>query len=416
MPFLPLIILSGVIFLWIMASASTGSRAALVCYFALVVFITDAAFRQRALDGPVDWQSALKLAVWLCAGLIGYFQMRPLRDVLGWPPAAWLLAYVVVWLISSVYSPTPAYTLGYGVALLSLYAFASALVRKLSEAEILWALVVTSSAFLLIGLIAYYELPELGAYQEVTSGGVVLRFSGISGHPNLVGVLSTIQLGAIFLLWYARQCRTAVAISLAAIGFVTLIASDSRTALIELVLASASVLLRGSPLVLGGVLLATGLGLFVDFGSSFHMELGQFSRSGDPDEVLSLTGRVAIWEFSLQKILESPIVGWGGNSSLVLLTQHQLVGSTHNALLSMLLSVGLIGTLPIMVVLVRLGIDFVRRPAPFRDFFFVASLVSGLTESYVLGAVPTVATLMFFLTALWPAEVGQETSLGSGRS
>jgi hypothetical protein len=407
-PFLTLIMLAGVIFLLIMASACTGSRAALVAYVALVVFITDAAFRSREAGATAaDWQSLLKFAVWLGAGLIGYFQMGPLRHLLNSPSAAWLLAFVVVCLLSSVYSLTPAYSLGCGLALLSLYAFARALVRRLSEADILWTLVVTLTAFLVIGWVIYYESPTLGALRERTDEGVVLRMSGIAGHPNGLGTLSAIQLGAIFLLWYAHRCRIAIAFPLAAVGLISLIASDSRTAMFELLLACAAVLLRRWPLVLVGTLLATAL---ISFAGSFHMEglLTQVSRSGEAEEVLNLTGRLEIWDFVLRKILESPIIGWGYSSAKLLLSLHPfeyglLVESTHNILLEVLLSVGLIGALPVMALLVHLGIDFVRRPAPFRDFFFIASLVDGLTESQVLGSTPTVLTLLLFMAAFWPS-------------
>jgi O-antigen ligase len=418
-PFLTLIVLAGVIFLWMMASACGGSRAALIAYAALVVFITDAAFRSRAPgETSADWQNLLKFVVWLGAGSIGYFQMQPLRNVLSWPPPTWLLAFVVLCLLSSVYSLTPTYSLGCSLALLSLYPFASALVRKLSEAEILWTLVGALTAFLVTGWVVYYGLPPLGAvWEQVDEGGVVLRMSGIAGHPNELGTLSAIQLGAIFLLWYVHRCRLAIAIPLAAIGLITLIASDSRTAMVELVLASAAVLLRRSPLALGGALLAAALGLLICFAGSFSIDelLGQVSRSGNANEVLSLTGRLEIWNFVLQRILESPIIGWGYNSSKFLLSQHPFVygltlETTHNVLLQVLLSVGLVGTLPVMALLVHLGIDLVRRPAPFRDFFYVASLVDALTESNVLGSTPTLFTLLLFMAAFWPARAGRDVA------
>jgi len=41
----------------------------------------------------------------------------------------------------------------------------------------------------------------------------------------------------------------------------------------------------------------------------------QFSRSGDPTEVYTLTGRLEIWDVAWKQINLSPILGYGYNTS-----------------------------------------------------------------------------------------------------
>jgi O-antigen ligase len=399
-----------------MASACAGNRAALIAYVSLLTFMTDSMLHHRAVgETGADWQSLMKCVIWLGAGVIGYFQIPTLRRLTTSPAAVSMLAFVVVSLLSGLYSPTPVYSFGCALSLFSLYVFSGALVSKLSETEFLWAIVLTLTAFLMIGWVVYYESPPFATAEEWSPGGVILRMSGITGQANNLGAVCDIQLGAVFLLWYARRCRLAAAIPFAAVGLISLMASDSRTGMIELGLASMAVLLRPWPLVLGSALLATGLALLTAMAGSFHMEglLGHFSRTGDPSDVTTLTGRFEIWSFVQQKILDSPIIGWGYNSSKVLITVDlgtaSPIDTAHNMLLQSLLSVGLIGTLPVVAFIVYLGIAFVRRPAPFRDFFFIASLVCGVTESYPLGATPTLHTLLLFMTALWPGGVKRST-------
>jgi len=133
-----------------------------------------------------------------------------------------------------------------------------------------------------------------------------------------------------------------------------------------------------------------------------------FSRSGDPTELYTLTGRLEIWQFAQEKVLESPISGYGYNSSKVILGQHLgfenglMVDTAHNLWLQNMLSVGLIGTLPMAVLYVWLAAQYVRRPCPFRDFFAVLSLVAGMAENQAFGTTPTALMMLFFTASLLP--------------
>jgi exopolysaccharide production protein ExoQ len=413
----PFVVLAGVVFVWVIAAACAGNRAALLIYFAILVFMTDALLRARgAGETTADWQSVLKFAIWLGAGAIGWAHMPPLGHVLARPGSALLLAYVIICLFSASYAPSPAYSFGCALSLLSLYAFAFALLANLSEGQILWTIVLSIAVFLAVGWVVYYANPALGATPFATVNGIVARMCGIAGQADNMGSVCAKYLGAIFLLWQARRCQLRFALPLAALGLISLAASDARTGMVALAAGLIALLLQRARWALAGVLLL-GLSVFiVSLATSFRFDaLGvHFSRSGDPTEVYTLTGRLEIWEFAGQKISESPIIGWGYNSSKAVLGQHLgfenglMVDTAHNLWLQNMLSTGLVGTLPVAALFVIFAVEFVARPVPFRDFVAVLALIGGLADNQAFGTTPTVLTVMFFLAAIWPTAQRRE--------
>src|SRR5262249_38395615 len=135
---------------------------------------------------------------------------------------------------------------------------------------------------------------------------------------------------------------------------------------------------------------------------------GHFSRSGDPTEVFTLTGRLEIWQFVWERIVERPLFGWGYSASKVLLPNYTgfqdnlLIDTAHNMLLQSLLSVGFVGTLPILAVTFYLLYSVVFRPYPFRDMFFLITIISAISDTAALGTTPTMLTLLFIMASVLP--------------
>jgi exopolysaccharide production protein ExoQ len=409
--FTPLIAIGLIVGLWIVARAVSGSSSAIITYLVLVVFISDAQFRARgAGEIGTDWQSLLKFALWIGAGVIGLANAPPLRNWVGrFGPACWL-AYAVMAMISSTYAPAPVYSFGCAFALLCLLPFALALITKLSESQFLWTVTITLAVFLAIGWVVFYENPRLGTSEFWTYRGMELRMCGIAGQANNLGSICAKYLGAIFLLWYAGRCRPRLAIPLAALGIVTLNASDARTGMIAIAVAIVAVLLARSMKTLIGATLAAIAGTVAIMVFSLRLDAlgGHFSRSGDPTEVFTLTGRLEIWDFVWRKITEHPLFGWGYSASKVLLPQYTgfqdnlMVDTAHNMLLQSLLSVGFVGTLPILALTFHLLFSLVFRPYPFRDLFFLITIISAISDTGALGTTPTMLTLLFIMASVLP--------------
>ncbi len=396
---------------WLVAAAFAGSRVAIIIYLAVVVFLTDGQFRVRdAGDIDVDWQSLLKFAVWAGAGVIGAGHLPSLDKLLGRTgPACWL-AYIFVALISATYSPVLGYSLGCAFSLLCLFVFSFAVTAKLSESEILWTLSLSLTVFCLIGWVVFYTYPALGTSVAWTYGGIYYRMCGIAGQANNLGAVCIKAVGAAFLLWYAGKCRLLPALVLGGIGVVTLLGSNARTGMIAIAVSVAAVLLSRSRWALAGGIVAV-LAAYIGSQSQPHLldSLGShFSRSGDPSELYTLTGRLEIWDFVWRKVLEAPWLGWGYNSGKVILGQNYgftnglMVDSAHNLYLQNLLSVGFIGMAPMVYLLVWMSVRFLIRPVAVVTYFLVAILISSVSDTDALGTTPTVMTLMFMLISIWP--------------
>lgn len=399
---------------WIVAMAFAGSPAAITAYLAVVVFLTDGQFRVRgAGDIDMDWQSLMKFAVWTGAGVIGAGHMPPLDKLLGRiGPACWL-AYIAVALVSSIYSPVPGYSFGCAFALLCLFAFSFAVVARLSEARLLWTLLLTLTAFCLVGWVVFYAYPDLGTSAAWTYGGIYYRMCGLAGQAANLGAVCIKDIGAAFLLWHAGRSRLLPALLLGGIGAVTLLASDARTGMIAVAVAAAAVVLSRSRWAMAGGIVALLVAYIASLVLPHALDSlgGHFTRSGDPSELYTLTGRLEIWDFSWRKIVEQPWLGWGYNSGKVILGQNYgftnglMIDTAHNLYLQNLLSVGLVGTLPMAFLLIWMGVQSLTRPVSVVTYFLMAILISSISDTDALGTTPTVMTLVFMLISIWPEPV-----------
>jgi exopolysaccharide production protein ExoQ len=409
--FLPLGLIAAIMGAWLIWRAAAGSQMAIMVYLSLVVFITDAEFRIRgAGETNADWQSILKFGLWVGAGIIGFSNLPRLQCLLTrLGPFLWL-AFLAVAVASSAYAPTPAYSFGCAFSLVCFFAFAFAVVELLSEGQILWTIALTFAVFLMAGWAIYYVDPALGISEFPTYSGIELRMCGLAGQANDLGSICAKYLGAVFLLWSTNRCRTTLAIALACLGVSTLVASDARTGMIAITVAIVVATLAGSFRGLVTATLLVVAGSFFATISSLRMDDfgARFSRSGDPTEVFTLTGRLQIWSFVWEKIEQAPLFGWGYNASKVILPQYAgfsdglLVDTAHNMLLQNMLSVGIVGTLPVVALLFYLLFQMILHPYRFRDVFFIIIFTMGLTDTRALGSTPSSLTLLFFIITLVP--------------
>lgn len=411
-PFIPLGLVAVGLAGWLVLAAMCGSPTAIMLYFAALSFFTDAQFRVRgAGDISGDWQSALKFLIWLGAGVIGFTHMPSLRSLLAKPVSACWLSYIVIAVMSSAYSPVQGYSFGCALALICLFAFSYSLTTRLSEAQLLWTLLLSLTVFNVGGWFVFFVNPDLGTSVAWTNSGIVLRMCGLAGQANNLGTVCASAIGAAFVLVYTRRRGMLLALVFGAFAFVTLAKSDSRTTEIAAIIGVAVVLAsRSAWLVLGGILAGTtGLLLLQVFPQLFSVIGNQFSRSGDPTELYTLTGRLEIWDFAWQQISLSPIFGYGYNSSKVVLGTHVgfdnglMVDSAHNLYLQSLLSVGWLGTVPLIALLGYLLFKCFKRPVPIVCFTLTLVLISSISDTDTIGTTPTLMTLLFFVASIWPS-------------
>ena len=386
--------------------ACFGSPAALIAFLFVAIFVNDALFRVREPgDLGLDWQNALKLGLWAGAAAVGVVHLPRSWRMLARPMPAILLSYLGIALVSSIYSAAPSYSFGTAFGMLSLMLLAAASFVTLTEKQFLLTFALSLCAFVVAGWGVYFAIPELGRSPFITADGAIIeRICGLAGQANALGCTLATLLGVLFLLWWRGHCGLLTVAPMAAVATGTLLAADSRTALLAVMVGVAAVVARRSLLLWGASLLAVSLASILVLGVPARYLLGLtsgLSRSGDGGELLTLTGRTEIWAFVWERIKEAPWFGYGYNSSKFILPLFHglpglIVDEAHNTWLQNLLGTGIFGTAPLLALVAAQVAAYVVAPDPFRDLFLFVMLVWGITVAGAFGSTPTVMSLAVF--------------------
>lgn len=390
--------------------ACFGSPSALMTFLFVAIFVNDALFRVREPgDLGLDWQNALKFGLWAGAAAVGIVHLPQSWRMLARPMPAILLTYLGIAFLSSIWSEAPAYSFSTAFGMLSLLLMAAAAYVTLTEKQFLLTFALSLCAFVLAGWAVYFAVPELGRSPFITADGAVIeRICGLAGQANALGCTLATLLGVLFLLWWRGHCGLLSVAPMAAIALFTLLAADSRTALLAVMVGVAAVMARRSLLVWGASLLAASLAAILILGVPARYLLGLtsgLSRSGEGAELLTLTGRTEIWAFVWERIQEAPWFGYGYNSSKFILPLFHglpglIVDEAHNTWLQNLLGTGVFGTTPLLALVVAQVTAYVAAPDPFRDLFLFIMLVWGITVAGAFGSTPTVMSLAVFASHL----------------
>lgn len=395
----------------ILLFACAGNGAALLAYLFVLAFVNDALFRVRDPgDIGLDWQNAMKFMLWGGAACIGLCRLSRAGPMFLRPTVLIVLLYLLIGIASSFYSAAPTYSLSTAIGMVSMLLLAGALSLLPERVVLLW-FSLSLALFVVIGWVVYFAVPQLGRSPFITAdGSLIERICGLAGQANALGCVLAVYLGLVFLMWWRGHYGLLVVAPLAGLGVFTLLAADSRTALLAWMVGVAAVVTRRSLWVWGSSLLGASLGVILVAGVPLRTLAGftgGLSRSGDPTEMFTLTGRTEIWEFVWDKILLQPWFGYGYNSSKFILPQFLglpglQVDEAHNTWLQNLLGTGIVGTVPLLLLVVVQIVLYVRAPDSFRDLFLFMVLVWGITVAGAFGSTPTVMTLAVFVSLLRP--------------
>ncbi len=110
----------------------------------------------------------------------------------------------------------------------------------------------------------------------------------------------------------------------------------------------------------------------------FVPNMESLSRTGNLDEIMSLTGRINIWQTCTELINKNPYFGYGFGSAQTIIPNNYFTqfgwttGSAHNSFLHMALEMGLIVAISFHLYIVSLIIKNFRR----KNFFNVCILLT----------------------------------------
>jgi O-antigen ligase len=227
--------------------------------------------------------------------------------------------------------------------------------------------------------------------------GIPGRNYGIFSHPNTLGQAAALSI--IFIIASRQRLYLLVP------PVICILKCGSRTSIIAIVVglfvfvvaqAVASkryprVTRLESPIVVGTFILAIALTSSLQFLS--------FIRFLDPG---SLTGRVSIWQNSIEMFRESSLLGlgWGWEERAI---DSQMLNrwsvSSHNAILEIIFSSGILGLIIFLVILSKCLV-FLGRMLLVERMLLISILVSGVSEAYIDLQYPTVQTVLFFFIAV----------------
>ena len=315
-----------------------GRRWAWIAFLVIFVAITEVNLRTRPIGaGGLDWQVALKVCVWLAGGVLAMLRLNAVFELLRTPIGGATLCYMGFLFLSTAWAPDPADTIVSCVLLFCTLLFAMAMVSQLSVKDILIGLTIGYSMIVLPSL-AISPFAVSFAPVNADSLGEADRLRGFANHPvSLAAVCAMLMVCCAALMYYMPK-RRPILIGIIILALATLMLSQSRMALVAVLISGFIFWLRVRPgaswLIPIGVLAATAITLTtasIGLENILPSELVKLvSRSGNVNELLTLTGRSVIWDFTLHQIAEAPILGHGHNSSEpIFLERFHLFTVTH---------------------------------------------------------------------------------------
>lgn len=393
----------------LMLALLRGEPWAFIVALALLMFLTDSNFRARAWnDKSVDAQVLIKGLVWLGCGVVGVIRLSAHGWLVLRPPVVFAGLLVLLMGVSALWSPTPLYTVQSAVAYGWMLLFGIAAATVLDERQLLAAVALGAGLIVLPSLaIAPFAMgltpPSPGSTGEPD------RLRGLTDHPiplAEVAALFTFAAGALALR--ARGWAKAALWLLVAAGLVTAGLTQSRIPPLAMVASVLAFLAyrRGGALLMvptltvtiGGALLLEALGGFAAVLPPDLLAL--IARSGHSHEILSLSGRLDIWPFVVDRIGEAPVIGHGAASGMMLFKGfvRWKITHAHNLYLQALLYLGVTGFALLMGVLVCQLRVFLRAPSPVRDILVLYIALKGLTEQSILSNMPSGTVAVWMVT------------------
>lgn len=404
---------------WILLKHEKGFAPHLGYFLLFFVFFFTSQMTFRGSDiiggGTFDLQVIIRLLVLAAVFCVCLLNYKVFFSHLRYMPlffhAVMLMIFLVVTIMPwsfnfySVYAVLTHLIMFYTVVVLTLrFGFENALYYYVAGVCI----------FCLCSLIAYYAFPTVGRYWFFNDHGVFFqstRMSGIAGHPNSLGVMCTTALLGLLHLVCIRYPVSKIVYIGAMIILLCLFLTDSRTS-------------QGGTLLMAGVYLAVYLRLFsvamlagvsfsllvlasIVFSWDILFEVLQLvSRSGDVEEITSLTGRSHVWEQLFILMERRPVLGWGHATMGSVLLEYKdeigfEVGQAHNLYLQIFFSSGAVGFFVYMLTLLSsVFVAFVqahRDRAPFLLCVLIYIMLASFTEAFMLSSIANNAYLLFVL-------------------
>ncbi|WP_233215627.1 O-antigen ligase family protein [Rhodopirellula bahusiensis] len=347
--------------------------------------------------------------------VLGWMLCPPVRQRLAKFPGWILVALGGVFLVTSAAAYGPAATVSRAAAMIScLYiVFIAVTLQFISLRQSLQCVLVGLVLHLIAAWCLYLGGGETAVYQEELGQTLIIERMGSTAHPNSLGRIGALAILVCLGLWRTRT-RPLTPTMIATMGFVfvissaTIFESMSRTALVSCAASVLAVMMdrltnrRGLALGLCGVmgvcLLMLTIGLLSEGSDVSSRVVAVGTKTGDVEELTSVTGRTEIWAEAIRYIAQRPLTGWGLNSAPLLLEDFS--HHTHNLLLHALFSAGIFAGICVAVLIAWTVYHAFTVVDPMFRGIAAYICVSGLFEDTAFETFPFASTLLWLLVLL----------------
>ncbi len=385
---------------------------------ALVVFVHESVFRISTVEQfQNDGQVLVRLGICAACGLYGlahigrYFQhLFQFPGVLGLLLCGWAMLTLQAALDLN-------YSAAAVMALFCMILFAPDVLLEVGGRRLAQVVLWTLTVYLVASWVVNFTWPELAVDEadDLSSMLGIRRVGGLHSYNGLgrQAALTLCLAAAIGASGAAGWWALSIPIVLA---LATLVGTESRTAILA-AMAALGVIVAESVsrrtklwlLLCGGLAAALAALAIVNVTDTANVDdfMASISRSGDPLEMYHLTGRYELWEFVVERIQNSPLLGYGwGGTRFPLLDGPWSTHHAHNLILNVALGAGVMAGAIVAVMLAWQLIAAVVRPDMFPDVLAALVLVGGLADQMMFGPIPDSHTLLWLVSLHWRAMGG----------
>ncbi|MBR06536.1 MAG: hypothetical protein CMP48_02535 [Rickettsiales bacterium] len=246
-----------------------------------------------------------------------------------------------------------------------------------------------------VSWIVYVFIPGFGVTVQPYTGET--RMSGLF-HPNTLAKTSGVLV--LFILTENRLMKDWL---YAVISLLAILLSGGKTALIALFIVMGIYVLKEVRIDVRlwfGALLLSFFSILILFPEIIEFIFILLSRSGSISEITSLSGRGTLWTLLVLDFINSPIFGYGFGAVGIMTEQHALnygfwkPGHSHNTILEVVLSGGVIAGLPLIIIYLKYIYKSVTFQLKGFDYIIVYLLICGFSAP-LISHKPDLTSLMF---------------------
>ncbi len=347
-------------------------------------------------------------------GIYGLLFIERVRNAFLTFPAIWILGIWVLLFLGSVFSPNPEIAFPHLCTFTSVALFAPTAFAVMGTRLTIFLIFGSLQLTLVASWFLYFALPEYGVIIEITdaAGNYVERMGGVS-HPNYLASSSVLCLVIILFLTIERKMQIWITVPATTLCLATLVMTGTRVAVLAF-LVSVCVVYRKwlfrrdvfpLAMVVGCFVVAAAMMILSEDsgGMASRSALKSVTRSGTLDEITSVTGRDKIWAFTLDRIAERPLLGWGPGVAKKLLGEQDMLLHTHNVVLHIGLAGGVLGALCVSMLLIHQFFSSLGSRYPLAALISFLILITSVTENPIFDYVPGTSTVLFLIAVFWPS-------------